>query len=649
MEHYKLYKLLKTINGGGTDTSDATVIPEDLPEGVIAYGPEGKIEGTIPDKRGYHVMGYQRKPYIPNGWSSVWVDLQPGPMIINDKSKYQINMQFTDMANTIGLTADKLKAGETVMEMKGTYSNDGTATAEDIISPKTAYVNGQKITGTIVANNQTLSGGMTYETANLAASYTILDISDNYGIALLGTYNTNQFYVYKMENNAITSKMTTITNTDFGVSGTLMTAHIAQKVNSLGNLNIFAQFHVDGQLNATLCAIQINPETFEIVKKGSTTLSGKSLRGAVHCGSLAINPVYPGVVGLAFTNSSTSNNFAALIMQYNESTNAFSQKAAIGAGSPYPSNPVMTQWDKDGLVFHFGEIGGNIQSLQKIVKFSNTNFTSWSNVYDGGGYNEKVRVTVWNKSYWFRKNELRNMSNTVVKTYSEFSVTNNTLLWTYDNYLFVGDTANGLLKCYRIDSSTLNLTLCFEQIINTTFPTNAFQYYFGGIQYPASHTHRYYKDTGNTQIHFKLKDATEIPISVKYHYKDLYNTEDATVAAGDIVSGKIAYTKNGKITGTVQDNRTSLSGITTSNLSLSEEYSQVVGQFKWGWGDAIIGNNITFQANLTFESLASVIGLTSEKLVEGNTILGVQGTAKTENLEQINTCKDLALLILGDE
>lgn len=52
------------------------------------------------------------------------------------------------------LKPENLKQGVTVMGVAGTLepgldTSDATATANDIIAPKTAYVNGQKITGTI--------------------------------------------------------------------------------------------------------------------------------------------------------------------------------------------------------------------------------------------------------------------------------------------------------------------------------------------------------------------------------------------------------------------------------------------------------------------------------------------------------------------
>ena len=47
------------------------------------------------------------------------------------------------------LLAENIKTGVTISGVTGTFTNDGTATASDMASGVTAYVNGEKVTGTI--------------------------------------------------------------------------------------------------------------------------------------------------------------------------------------------------------------------------------------------------------------------------------------------------------------------------------------------------------------------------------------------------------------------------------------------------------------------------------------------------------------------
>lgn len=84
------------------------------------------------------------------------------------------------VANAIGLTADKIKKGEVILGITGTYegtdTSDATATAADIRSGKTAYVNGQKVTGTLPYVNALTSSSVTpYATGNYIAYTTRAD------------------------------------------------------------------------------------------------------------------------------------------------------------------------------------------------------------------------------------------------------------------------------------------------------------------------------------------------------------------------------------------------------------------------------------------------------------------------------------------
>lgn len=51
------------------------------------------------------------------------------------------------------LLAENIKSGVTISGVTGTFTNDGTATASDIVKNKTAYINGEKVTGNVTTMN----------------------------------------------------------------------------------------------------------------------------------------------------------------------------------------------------------------------------------------------------------------------------------------------------------------------------------------------------------------------------------------------------------------------------------------------------------------------------------------------------------------
>lgn len=61
-------------------------------------------------------------------------------------------------ANITNLSAANIKAGVTVGGVAGTFTNDATATAAQILSGQTAYVNGSKVTGTMANRTGHVTG-----------------------------------------------------------------------------------------------------------------------------------------------------------------------------------------------------------------------------------------------------------------------------------------------------------------------------------------------------------------------------------------------------------------------------------------------------------------------------------------------------------
>ena len=86
----------------------------------------------------------------------------PRYMRVGSKIQTNVGINESQIATAIDLTADKIVEGNTILGVSGTATvgidtSDADATANDIVSPKTAYVNGEKITGSLIKTNLQLS------------------------------------------------------------------------------------------------------------------------------------------------------------------------------------------------------------------------------------------------------------------------------------------------------------------------------------------------------------------------------------------------------------------------------------------------------------------------------------------------------------
>lgn len=169
----------KIIDYNGIDTSDADATAEDIVEGKTAYVNGEKITGNtsklsalgIGPLREDIIEGvslpytinlrdenyYDNELFGENPWGEDYIEISTkkglyGNRFTSEDIITKAIISSSEIANAIDLKSDQIVKGETVLGVDGTNAgldtSDADATAEDIAEGKTAYVNGEKVTGT---------------------------------------------------------------------------------------------------------------------------------------------------------------------------------------------------------------------------------------------------------------------------------------------------------------------------------------------------------------------------------------------------------------------------------------------------------------------------------------------------------------------
>lgn len=150
----------------GLNTFDATAESGDIIVGKTAYVKGQRIVGTISTLGNIDEAGAD-SIVIDDGFNVKFGSKITQRGVLDKDITYNIKATQQQMINKLGLTGDKIKEGNTILGVVGTAevlnTDDANATAADLIRNKTAYVKGQKITGTIPSN-----GALNYKPSDVA-------------------------------------------------------------------------------------------------------------------------------------------------------------------------------------------------------------------------------------------------------------------------------------------------------------------------------------------------------------------------------------------------------------------------------------------------------------------------------------------------
>ena len=137
------------INGGGDfylDIVNNTIVIHNYSTNLyLIYGASlKKMANAIRKVNG------KTDTYTPTQMISEILKMQSpsGTINITTTAKTDVSSYEYAQIQDNNLVASNIKAGVTILGINGTYTSDATATASDIKSGKTAYINGAKVTGT---------------------------------------------------------------------------------------------------------------------------------------------------------------------------------------------------------------------------------------------------------------------------------------------------------------------------------------------------------------------------------------------------------------------------------------------------------------------------------------------------------------------
>lgn len=192
------------------------------------------------------------------------------------------------------------------------------------------------------------------------------------------------------------------------------------------------------------------------------------------------------------------------------------------------------------------------------------------------------------------------------------------------------------IKLYRLDdNNTLTFVGIYKpaNISNTGPDTYPYAPKISKMLYSTTNIN-YIDDTTlyfseNTSVNSRSEFTLYYRITnVSIDNKIYQNTSDADITANDVVGDKVAYGVDGKVIGTIDEIQSGMQiGIagdyTVNDLSEQVGYVQIITTCS---EDRLFRTGSKPTQHVDSDDMASAIGLTADKIAQGDTILGITGT-----------------------
>lgn len=467
------------------------------------------------------------------------------------KTELEMKLQTILQEKEQKILPKNIKRGVTIFNVEGTVNegmdtSDATATADDIINPKTAYVNGEKITGSTTINYDYSSSG----------DPTRLSYSNGVSMHLMD---------YNVENNiALFSSAIPTTSIKLGRLTSDGNVELLGKTINLSDLGL------DATYNIFACASAIRKNDDNTLNIGFTVYASKYnvIIAKLNLETLEITPStisanLDNYEGWFIKPSPVDNNIFAISQKRERNPRAYvyTAIAKLSGTSVVFSN--ILNFSVDGWVFHFMNLPKwKSDGTKYIVSFSDGSYVF---KYD------KVAHTVTNigtpsKLGCFYKNNTLLLSDGSVVDENNFAAKDK-FSWAptfhYGNKSFM-DTFVGdyVITCESKHDTTLNVKLWeineTDRTITTyyTFPFTTTEETYLQVEYPIIQGTTFVITPYiiNRNVEMFTCDAVEIVNDINYKNTTYSNTVEGTISTGDVLSGKIAYSQGRRLKGTMPNN-----------------------------------------------------------------------------------------------